>query len=265
MNGYAFGFISLNRLTEQGECVFTQGDKVLSYGGEGGCKISCNVKIVKSADRYVLRYANAVLFETVDQTDCNQIGGANNSGDSFFCKVVGCFETTVFGKVAVAHITAVELNVTFNQADQVARKTLAGNNRVLISTQKADLFVTETDQVFNDGSNRVDVVTADAGNLGIFDVGVHQHSGNVCGFQLLNDGTVQFCSQDHQAAKVVFLAQLFEVGRIFIGAVFNYHFVVVSIGCLLKSCKNRIADLRIAVRIHVFKQYANAFGVLVAV
>ena len=206
-----------------------------------------------------------MLFETVDQTDCNQIGGANNSGDSFLCKVIGCFETTVFGKVTVAHITAVELNVTFNQADQVARKTLAGNNRVLISTQKADLFVTETDQVFNDGSNRVDVVTADAGNLGIFDVGVHQHCGDVCGFQLLNDGTVQFCSQDHQAAKVVFLAQLFEVGRIFIGAVLNNDLIAIGVCGLLEARQHGITNLRVAMGIHVFKQYANTFGFLVAV
>ena len=115
------------------------------------------------------------------------------------------------------------------------------------------------------GSNRVDVVTADAGNLGIFYVRVHQHSGNACGLQLFDDLTRDLRSHDHQAAKVVFLAELLQVWGILIGAVLNHHLVVVGVCCLLKSRKNRITDLRVAVRIHILKQNANTLGILIAV
>ena len=206
----------------------------------------------------------SALFKTGDQAYRDQVGCADHRGNSLLGKIACRLKTARLGVVAVTHIITVEFDLALDQSDQISRKTLTCNDRILVSAQKSDLSVSETDKMLDDRRHRVDVITADAGNSGVFDVRVHQHGGDIRRFKLLHDRAVQFDAHNHQSAKVVFLTKLFKIRGCLVRAMLDHHLVVIYVGGLLKSRQHGIADLRITVRIHIFKQHANALRLLAA-
>ena len=110
----------------------------------------------------------------------------------------------------------------------------------------------------------VGVITADTGNFGVFHIGVHQHRGDVGGFQFLNKGTVQLRTEDHQGAEIVFIAKFFEVWRIFACTMLHDDFVVIVVCSLLEAGKYGVANLRGTAGIHILKQNTDTLGVVAA-
>ena len=124
VDGDSFGLVTLDRLTEKGECVFTKSSEILLYRCKRWREVSCNVEIVKAADRYVLGNLEPMCLEPVYKTYGDQVGRTNNGGHADVGEILGGVKTAAFGIISVSHVFVVELNVTLDKTDKVAGKSL---------------------------------------------------------------------------------------------------------------------------------------------